>query len=371
MQQRVVVVGGGFAGSSVARALDEVADVVLVEPKDAFVYAAATLRAVVDESWQKQVFYPYDHLLTRGRVVHDQARLVSPNLVRVSAHDALPADYLVLATGTSYPFPARFLENRAADAVAHLSRMREALARCERVLLVGAGPVGLELAGELTSAFPGLAVTVVEQEPDILTTGDYLPELRHSVRHQLEKRGVTFVVGAPLGHLPPVDVGTYGQFTVETTTGARVEAQMWFRCFGTRARTEYLDDELSVGLRHDGTIPVTQHLNVHGQRTVFAIGDTADIGENKRISAARDHATVVAQNITDLIEGREPSATYTPAPERIVLALGPDAGAAQITRDDGSRMVLGPRATSEIKGKDLSTYAMSRLFAGPQGIDVR
>ena len=32
----VVVIGGGYAGVNVAKALDEVADVTLVEPKDAF-----------------------------------------------------------------------------------------------------------------------------------------------------------------------------------------------------------------------------------------------------------------------------------------------------------------------------------------------
>src|SRR5262245_8620815 len=41
----VVVVGGGYAGVHVAHSLDDVADVVLVEPKDAFVHNVAALRA--------------------------------------------------------------------------------------------------------------------------------------------------------------------------------------------------------------------------------------------------------------------------------------------------------------------------------------
>ena len=38
----VAVIGGGYGGSSAARALDEFADVTLVEPRDAF--ATASLR---------------------------------------------------------------------------------------------------------------------------------------------------------------------------------------------------------------------------------------------------------------------------------------------------------------------------------------
>jgi NADPH-dependent 2,4-dienoyl-CoA reductase/sulfur reductase-like enzyme len=37
----VVVIGGGYGGINVAKSLDEVADVVLVEPKDAFVHNVA------------------------------------------------------------------------------------------------------------------------------------------------------------------------------------------------------------------------------------------------------------------------------------------------------------------------------------------
>lgn len=360
MTDRVVVVGGGYGGVALARELDEVAEVVLIEPKDAFVHAAGALRAVVDPEWTSRVFLPYDKALRRGSVVQDWARRVSEHEVHLSAREVIEADHVVLATGTAYPFPAKFLENQASVAIAHLNRMRQSLAGSERVLLVGAGPVGLELAGELTSAFPNLGVTLVDQEEDILTTGDYLPELRASVREQLLARGVVFELGAPLGYLPPLDVGRYAPFTVETTAGARIEAQMWFRCYGARPITDYLDPGLAAGLRHDGSVPVTEHLNVVGRDRVWAIGDLTGLRESKRAKAATDHARVVAQNIRDAIDGRPPSATYSPGPELIVLPLGPDGGASQLVQDDGSRVVLGPEETSRLKGADLLSEVVAQ-----------
>ena len=45
MERTVVVIGGGYGGSAVAKALDAEADVVLVDPRDAFVHSAGSLRA--------------------------------------------------------------------------------------------------------------------------------------------------------------------------------------------------------------------------------------------------------------------------------------------------------------------------------------
>ncbi|MGH3173546.1 MAG: hypothetical protein ACRDPF_06715, partial [Streptosporangiaceae bacterium] len=67
----VVVLGGGYAGVQVARPLDGLADVVLVEPKDDFVHNVAALRALVDPSWLERIYLPYTGLLGAGRVIQD------------------------------------------------------------------------------------------------------------------------------------------------------------------------------------------------------------------------------------------------------------------------------------------------------------
>ncbi|MEU7297339.1 hypothetical protein AB0A76_29795 [Streptomyces exfoliatus] len=46
MNAVVAVIGGGYGGAAVAKALDTEAHVVLVEPEDAFVHAAGSLRAL-------------------------------------------------------------------------------------------------------------------------------------------------------------------------------------------------------------------------------------------------------------------------------------------------------------------------------------
>src|SRR4030081_2083218 len=104
---RVVVVGGGYGGTAVARALDDTTDVVLVEPRDAFMHNIAALRALVDPSWLPKIFLPYDGLLKNGRIVRDRAVVVDPHRVVTASGEEIAADYVVLATGSRYPFPAK------------------------------------------------------------------------------------------------------------------------------------------------------------------------------------------------------------------------------------------------------------------------
>src|SRR5260370_38325744 len=102
-----VVVGGGYGGIRVAKALDDVADVTLVDPKEAFVHNIAAWRALVEPEWLDRIFFPYERLLAEGRFVRGSAASVDGRRVTLASGEMLEADYLVLATGSSYPFPAK------------------------------------------------------------------------------------------------------------------------------------------------------------------------------------------------------------------------------------------------------------------------
>ena len=71
--KRVVIVGGGYAGTIVARALDGIAEVRLVEPRDRFVHNVAAIRAIVEPALLDRLIIPYDRLLRRGSVIQGRA----------------------------------------------------------------------------------------------------------------------------------------------------------------------------------------------------------------------------------------------------------------------------------------------------------
>ena len=363
---RVVVVGGGYGGITVAKGLDSIADVVLVESKDQFVHNAAALRGTVDDVWQQAMFMPYSYLLSHGEVVQGTVASVEGTTVKLYGQDPVEGDFVVFATGSTYPFPAKQITNQARIAQRRLEDLRGSLQNAERVLLVGGGTVGLELAGELKAFYPGMEVVVVEKEDQILPWPEYSDAFRDLVRQQAADMGIQMLEGAPLAYLPPNQPGQLGRFKVETTKGEPIEADMWFQCYGSKPITGYLrGTDYDDALNDDGTVRVLPTMQVAGHDHAFAVGDITDVNESKRADAARNQARTVVANIAAMIEGEDPKSTYTPRRDWIVLPLGPDHGASQIVDEEGKTRIVGANETAEIKGSDLMVSVMRSQLGLP------
>jgi NADH dehydrogenase FAD-containing subunit len=353
----VVVVGGGYGGIAVAKALDETSDVVLVEQKDAFMHNIAALRALVDPSWLPRIFFSYDGLLGNGRVVRDRAVLVDPNRVVTASGEEIAADYVVLATGSRYPFPAKTDLVDTHKAQEQVRKAHRALAKADRVLLVGAGPVGIELAGEIRHVWPEKSIVLLDTADQVLG-GPFNPELKAELRRQLAEFRVDVLLGSALREMPPTEPGELGTFMVTTEGGTEVTADIWFRCYGVVPNSNYLGQALASARRSDGFVEVGPTLQVAGQTTVFALGDlsTADA---KMAGFARHEAATVVDNINALAQGRSHLADYQPMGVGIVVPIGPTGGAGQFP---GSDAVIGRETVADLKGRDLMVDGFSELF---------
>ena len=322
MTATVAVVGGGYGGIAVAKALDEIADVRLIEPRETFVHNVAALRAVTDPDWIGRLFLPYSRLLARGRVIRDRAVRVDAGSVTLGSGERIGAHYIVWRPGSRYPFPAKLDLDEALAASAKLHATHQALASAGRVLLLGAGPVGLELAGEIKAAWPGKSVTIVDPAHDILS-GAYPDEFRAELHGQLAALGVTLILGASLAAESLPGPAVAQTFTATTQNGTAIAADIWFRCYGVEPVTDYLAADLQAARQADGHLRVTDQLSLPGQPAVFAIGDITAIPEAKKAQAAAAHAQVVATNISSLIRGERDQVSYQPHPPGISIPLGP------------------------------------------------
>jgi NADH dehydrogenase FAD-containing subunit len=320
---RVVVVGGGYGGITASLGLDAVADVVLVEPKDAFQHNVAALRAVVDPDWLPRIFLPYDRLLSRGTVVRDRAVSVGDDGVLLASGRWLDASFVVVATGSTYPFPAKSTLDSAAS-IERYRALHTELARASRVTLVGAGPVGVEFAGEIASAWPAKLVTLVDVAPDIMA-GPYDQRLRDELHRQLEELSVKLMLGT-------------------TTVPA---ADITFECHGLSP----------VNPVSDGHLQVEDDLRVAGYACVYAVGDIA-AGDANRVAVARAQAECVAANIKARLIGGPP-VSYQRQPVSIVVPLGPSGGAGQ-RADTGE--IIPAETVSRLKGADMFVGRYRQLF---------
>lgn len=365
MGRTVAVIGGGYGGAAVAKALDEDTEVILIEPKDAFVHAAGSLRALVRPEWAGNIFFPYDKLLRRGRVIRERAASVDPGGVTLASGERVGADYLVLATGSDYPYPAKTDTDLSGEALARLRATHAELTDAGRVLIIGAGPVGLELSGEIKAVWPDKRVTVLDPAERLVPGFD--PAMNAELHRQLDGMGVELRLGTALAEQPPTEPGRTKTFTVGTVgaSGAAAEeitADIWFRCYGVRADTGYLSGGLLPARTPQGRVRVTERLNVEGQGRVYALGDVTDLAEAKMAGYAMRHAAVVAANILAQVRGEEPTAVYRPSPvPSVILPLGPTGGVGQVPTPDGPSL-LSAEEVARYKGTDLFIGRFVELF---------
>ncbi|HTF11616.1 MAG TPA: FAD-dependent oxidoreductase [Asanoa sp.] len=355
----VVVLGGGYGGLRTAKALDDVADVTLIDPSDAFQHNVAAWRALVEPAWIDRIFMPLNRLLHRGRYVRDRAIAVDGRTVTLESGTELAPDYLVLATGSSYPFPAKAAESDQGRAKAQLQAAHDALLGAGRALIIGAGPAGLELAGEIKAYFPEKDVTVVDVNPDILH-GPFDQELREELRRQLDKMGVRLVLGSPLHALPSAPPATVAPIEVATESGETVQADIWFRAFGVRPATGYLRGALADAVDDLGYVNVDEQLRVKGGDGVYALGDISTADRDTAGAAGRQ-AELVAANIKADITGEGEPQAYEPGPVMIVVPLGPQGGATMLPTGIG-----GAEQASSIKGGSMLVDMYSVHFNAPE-----
>ena len=137
-----------------AKALDRILDVTLVERQNYFTHTFGVLRALGNKAFAPLVLIPYDRLLRDGVVVRGEVTDISADSVTLNGPDGKPAsplpyDYLVVATGAAWAFPARPTATDARRAIEELEAANAALAAGSRVLVIGGGAVGAELAAEV------------------------------------------------------------------------------------------------------------------------------------------------------------------------------------------------------------------------------
>ena len=268
----------------------------------------------------------------------------------------LTPDILVLATGSSYPFPAKATKPDHRDALARYQALHANLARAGRVLLLGAGAVGLELAGEIAAAWPDKTITIVDPAPTLLP-GPYEEGLRTELVRQLDELGVVRRLGAGLSQPPPTEPGDVKPFTVTTETGDVIEADLWLRCYGIAPVSDYLTGSLTEARTAEGYLRVDEELRVAGHSTVYAVGDLADIDVNKA-GVARRQAAVAAANIKAASLATSRRERYEAGPSALILPLGPTGGAGEVP----GRGLLTADAVSQVKGHDMFVGQYEELF---------
>ncbi|KAL8551832.1 hypothetical protein ACS0TY_000766 [Phlomoides rotata] len=346
-KKRVVVVGGGVAGSFMAKLLQDHADVYLIDPKEYFEIAWASLRATVEPSFAERTLINHSEYLHKAHIITSAATNITGDEVATAQGRLIAYDYLVVATG--HPGPTQFTKTEKLHCY---QAEQEKIKAASQILIVGGGPTGVELASEIIFAFPDKKVTLIHR-------GQRLLEF---IGGKAGKKALDWLtskkVEVILGQSVNLDSGLSGSY--QTSGGETIVADCHFLCIGEPIGSSWLRETcLKDSLDSHGRLMVDNKFRVNGHSNIFAIGDITDVPEIKQGYLAKSHASLVAKNLKLLIAGQSESklSTYKPASPLALVSLGKKDGVAQIMC-----LTMGGRVPGMIKSGD--------LFVGPTRKDL-
>ena len=356
MTKSIAIVGGGYLGAELAKTLDETADVTLIEPRSHFVHSPAMIRAAVDPSILDRALIPYDSLLKRGKVLRARATGIDETGVTLADGARVEADYVVVATGSGNGSAFKPESDDIDVFRAENARIHGLLNDASSIAIVGAGPVGVELAGEIAHFMPDKTVTVISADAKLFP--DFPPKLGAGLQAKLKAAGVEVVLGRRAVDLKSQSEPFAGPLVLDN--GRSIDADLVIPAIGSRASSDLLRDLPGAEFDSAGRVKVDRWMRPSPLPNVFAAGDVADNGDAMTIVAVSRQLPWLRKTLQALASGTklETIKPYTPwSKVPILIPLGPKRG--------NSFLVIatfGDFITRKMKGEDLFLTKYNKLL---------
>ncbi|KAF9996440.1 hypothetical protein BGZ65_007969, partial [Modicella reniformis] len=185
-KKNVVIIGGSCVAVSAVltskKILPSTHRVIVIEKHSHFHYMFAFPRATVISGWENELFIPYTKVFDspeKGQVIQALATNVTKTHVELDRSiegfgTSIEYEYLIYATGARHPEPGNLNDHDTKlSAVQRLKDMQDKIQKSSKVLLIGGGAVGLELAVEIREHFPEKEVTLVHSRDRYMLSYKY------------------------------------------------------------------------------------------------------------------------------------------------------------------------------------------------------
>jgi NADH dehydrogenase len=382
MARRVVVVGGGFGGVLAVRGLRRAeVELTLVDRQNFYLFQPLVYQVATGSLSSVEIAVPLRQIVRRqrnarvilGEVVDFDidARHVVVDYLPNGGRAELPYDVLIVAAGSRYSY---FGHDEWAQHAPELKSLDGALDLRDRILLafesaetetdeaaragwltfvvVGAGPTGVEMAGQIAELTQSLRpeyraadtrtarVILVEATNRVL--GAFPDPLPAKAEQQLRSLGVTTMLGTTVVDIDGTSVEVQDSSGVRTRIPARTA--VW--AAGVTASPIAAKLAAAAGAETDraGRIVVEPDLTVGGRPDVFAFGDMVSV-RGQQLHGVAPVAMQQGRHVArSLREGRREPFRY---------------------RDKGELATIGrARAVGVVKGVKLSGFIAWAAWLG-------
>ncbi len=276
----VVIVGGGFGGLTAALNLSRQQPrwpVILIEPKDRFLFQPLLYELLSDELQAWEVAPKYDQLLSHYGInwLRDRVTAIDTNAKTVATEsgETIHWHQLLIASGSKphdFGIPGVREHALGFQTFNDVNRLRQRIRELQQMrndhsalVIVGAGPTGVELACKLTDLLEGRArLHLVEMGESILPNSAAFN--RERAEAALEQRGVTVHLQTAVTAVQPTEV--------EFNDERRLEHQGLLWTAGSRPQLPAIHPSPTLS---KGRLAIDSKLNLVDRPDVFVIGDAA------------------------------------------------------------------------------------------------
>ncbi|KAF9316288.1 Apoptosis-inducing factor 2 [Podila horticola] len=386
--KHIVVVGGSYGGVACVNELqkhiskDAAVAITLIEKRDARYHCVASYRALVQADFAKNLWIPYTNLFpldSPHKVIRGTVNEVHSDHVVVDHEGKIhkvPFDFLVLATGSYIPAPAKLKVQSSVEGIILMDKIRDDLQNSQSIIIVGGGACGTEFAGEIKYAYPDKYVALIHDQPSLVDYPRFPQDFKDKAREYLEKRGVEVFLNetAAIEGLSRDNPCQRAHRIITLKNSQRtIESDMQFFSIGIKVDTNYmhtLQPATGAQTKRDSGIPFevssiidakTRAIHVkptlqldHGDDfpNIFAIGDISNADPVPTAYAAATAGEVTARNIIILLKREmQPAANlhentgstrwcksskeskleeYAPVKTLMVLAMNPTGGVSNL-----------------------------------------
>lgn len=282
---KVIIIGGIAAGASTAarlRRLDETAEIILLEKGKVISYANCGLPyhigGIIQDREDLIVMPPEKFKAWFNvdvRVEHEVLEIIreKKSLLIKTPQGFVQETYdkLVLATGSS-PIGEVFANDKQVRrlhlwTLADMDHLLTKLSNAKRVIVVGAGFVGLEAAENLRER--NLDVTLIQREDQILTTLD--KEMTSPLLKEIKLQGISVRLNTEVDHYTE----TSTSIIAHLSTGEIIEADVVLVATGVKPNSA-LAQTCGLVCNQRGYIVVNEYLQT-SDPDIYAAGDVIEV----------------------------------------------------------------------------------------------
>ena len=332
---KVVIVGAGFAGIHIARGLeDRLFDVLLIDKINHHQFQPLFYQVATSQLEPASISFPIRHIFRNKKNIQirlaEVIDLTPENNTLLTSIGSFKFDYLVIATGCTTNFYGNSSISRNSfplkstyDAILirnHLLKTFEKIISAKddakegllNLVIVGAGPTGVELAGAfaeikrniLLRDYPGIdfsKLTIVLVEGSKNTLNGMSNLAKNSSRKYLGRMGVKIIT--------ETFVKNYDGVNIELSNGEFIKSKtvIWAAGITGNIISGLPDNSIGQGNR----ILVDRYNRVSGSDNVYALGDVAlmktpkyPTGHPQVANVAINQAKNLAKNLTRKEKGK-------------------------------------------------------------------